>query len=262
MCSSDLELGGKSPAIIGPGARFEHAVERIVYGKQVNAGQTCIAPDYVLLPRARVDDFVALARQAMTRMYPQLDHNPHYASIVSDRQYQRLIGLRDSALAAGARVHPLSDATDDPARRLLPPQLLSNVDDSMAVMREEIFGPLLPLVPYDTLDEAIAHVRAHPHPLALYLFEQDQASIAKMLAHTHAGGVSVNDTLYHIAQHGLPFGGVGASGMGGYHGETGFRTFSHMKPVFRQARFNGTGLLNPPYGARFKRMLDLMLRRG
>ena len=257
-----LELGGKSPAIIGPGARFEHAVERIVFGKLVNAGQTCIAPDYVLLPRARLDDFVALARKEVSRMYPALTSGAQYASIISDRQYQRLVGLRDSAVAAGATVHPLSDASEDASRRLLPPQLISGVGDGMDVMREEIFGPLLPLVPYDSLDEAIAYVGAHAHPLALYLFETDGSAVERVLSHTQAGGVSVNDTLYHIAQHGLPFGGVGASGMGGYHGEAGFRTFSHMKPVFRQARLNGAGMLNPPYGDRFKRMLALLLKRG
>jgi len=257
-----LELGGKSPAIVGPGARLDHAVERIMVGKLLNAGQTCIAPDYVLLPRARMADFIALAGQAVARMYPQLQQNAQYASIVSDRQYQRLTALRDDAQTAGARVHALGEAAEDPARRLLPPQLLTEVDDGMAVMREEIFGPLLPLLPYDTLDEAIAHVAARAHPLALYLFEDDPARIDRVLARTHAGGVSVNDTLYHIAQHRLPFGGIGASGMGGYHGEAGFRTFSHFKPVFRQARWNGAGLLNPPYGKRFRRLLDLLLRRG
>ena len=257
-----LELGGKSPAIIGPGARFDHAVERIVFGKLVNAGQTCIAPDYVLLPRARIPAFIEAAGKVLAQMYPALGQNGQYASIVSDRQYQRLTGLRDDALAAGAQLHRLGEAGEDAARRLLPPQLLTGVTDDMAVMREEIFGPLLPLVPYDHLDDAIAHVRARPHPLALYLFEHDQALVDRVLARTHAGGVSVNDTLYHIAQHKLPFGGVGASGMGGYHGEAGFRTFSHLKPVFRQARLNGTGLLNPPYGARFRRMLELLLKRG
>ncbi|WEN15250.1 coniferyl aldehyde dehydrogenase [Rhodanobacter sp. AS-Z3] len=257
-----LELGGKSPAIIGPGARFDHAVERIVFGKLVNAGQTCIAPDYVLLPRARVDDFISTAGKVLAQMYPALGSSKQYASIVSDRQYQRLVELRDDARTRGAQVHRLSEAGEDPARRLLPPQLLSGVNDEMAVMREEIFGPLLPLVPYDSIDEAIAYVRAHPHPLALYLFENDRSLVDRVLTRTHAGGVSINDTLYHIAQHNLPFGGIGASGMGGYHGEAGFRTFSHVKPVFRQARFNGAGLLNPPYGARFRRMLDLLLRRG
>jgi len=257
-----LELGGKSPAIIGPGARFEHAVERILFGKLVNAGQTCVAPDYVLLPRARMAEFIDAAKRVATSMYPQPAQGTQYSSIVSDRQYQRLVALRDGAVAAGARVHVLSAAADDPAGRRLPPQLLSEVDDSMAVMQDEIFGPLLPLVPYDSMDEAIAYVAAHPHPLALYLFEQNQALIDSVLARTVAGGVSINDTLFHFAQHTLPIGGVGPSGMGGYHGEAGFRTFSHLKPVFRQARFNGVGLLNPPYGARFRRMLELLLKRG
>ncbi|MFA6229107.1 MAG: coniferyl aldehyde dehydrogenase [Rhodanobacter sp.] len=257
-----LELGGKSPAIIGPGARFEHAVERIIFGKLVNAGQTCIAPDYVLLPRAQVQEFVDTATRKVAEMYPDMQHSVQYASIVSDRQYQRLVGLRDAARAAGAKVHTLGDAVETTGSRLLPPQLISEVNDDMRVMQEEIFGPLLPLVPYDSLEQAIAYVAAHPHPLALYLFEQDRSLIDHVLGQTTAGGVSVNDTLYHIAQHNLPFGGVGASGMGGYHGEAGFHTFSHLKPVFRQARFNGVGLLNPPYGALFKRMLELMLKRG
>ena len=257
-----LELGGKSPAIVGPGARLEHAVERIMLGKLLNAGQTCIAPDYVLLPRAQLPGFIALAKRTVARLYPQLQQNPQYASIVSDRQYQRLVGLRDSAQAAGAQVHALGEANEDAARRLLPPQLISNTGDTMPVMQEEIFGPLLPLLPYDSLDEAIAYVAARPHPLALYLFEQDPGLVEKVLDRTHAGGVTINDTIYHIAQHKLPFGGVGPSGMGGYHGKAGFDTFSHAKPVFRQSRFNGAGLLNPPYGPRFKRMLALMLKRG
>ncbi len=257
-----LELGGKSPAIIGPGARFEHAVERIVFGKLVNAGQTCIAPDYVLLPRAQVDAFIATARKVAAKLYPDLSHNTQYASIATDHHYERLLALRDAAVAAGARAESLADVAPEAGRRLLPPTLLTGVRDDMRVMREEIFGPLLPLVPYDTLDEAIAYITARAHPLALYLFETDKATTDRVLAQTHAGGVSVNDTLYHIAQHHLPFGGVGASGMGGYHGEAGFRTFSHLKPVFHQARFNGAGLLNPPYGERFRRMLGLLRRRG
>ncbi|GAB2591209.1 coniferyl aldehyde dehydrogenase [Dyella jejuensis] len=257
-----LELGGKSPAIIGPGARFDHAVERIVLGKMLNAGQTCIAPDYVLLPKSSVERFRSVARDAVARLYPDLFAGTQYASIATDRHYQRLVGLRDSAVSAGARSETLCDVPDLPAQRLLAPTLLTDVRDDMPVMQEEIFGPLLPLVPYEHLDEAIDYVATHPRPLALYLFEQDRASIDHVLARTHAGGVSVNDTIYHIAQHGLPFGGIGPSGMGGYHGEAGFRTFSHLKPVFRQARFNGTGLFNPPYGKRFRQMLELLLRRG
>ncbi|WP_114241627.1 coniferyl aldehyde dehydrogenase [Dyella sp. C9] len=257
-----LELGGKSPAIVGPGARLEHAAERIVFGKLVNAGQTCIAPDYVLVPRPRMDEFIAAARAVATRLYPNLATQQQYTSIVSDRQYERLVRLRDEAVAAGASIAPLSDAQDQPGKRLLAPVMLTGVNDTMAVMQDEIFGPLLPVQPYDSLDEAIAYVAAHPQPLALYLFEQDGARIDRVLSRTHAGGVTINDTLYHIAQHNLPFGGVGPSGMGGYHGEDGFRTFSHLKPVFRQSRLNGTGLLNPPYGERFRRMLKLLMRLG
>ncbi len=257
-----LELGGKSPAIVGPGARFEHAVERIVFGKMVNAGQTCIAPDYVLLPRDRVADFIDTARRMTARMYPQLESSTQYASIISTGQYQRLAGLRDAAVEAGATLHPLATMVDDGARRRMTPTLLTGVEDGMEIMREEIFGPLLPLVPYDSLDDAIRYVAARPRPLSLYMFDEDRARIDTVLARTHSGGATVNDTLFHIAQHGLPFGGVGASGIGGYHGEAGFHTFSHSKSVFRQARFNGVGLLNPPYGDRFKQMLRLLLRRG
>jgi acyl-CoA reductase-like NAD-dependent aldehyde dehydrogenase len=257
-----LELGGKSPAIVGPGADLAQAVERILVGKLVNAGQTCIAPDYVLLPRARVEDFVAAARATMARLYPDLARNRQYASLVSERHFARMVQLREEAAAVGARVETLGAASADPARRLFPPQLLLDVPQDATVMREEIFGPLLPLVAYDTLEQAIDYVTARPHPLALYLFERDRAAIERVLQATQAGGVTLNDTLYHIAQHGLPFGGVGASGMGGYHGKAGFDTFSHVKPVFAQSRWNGAGLLRPPYGPRFRRMLELLLRHG
>ncbi len=255
-----LELGGKSPAIIGPGARFGHAVERIIYGKCVNAGQTCIAPDYVLLPRAQQAAFIAEAERVFARMYPDYARDGQYASIINARQHERLLEWRDQAVREGATAHALA-ADERPGSRMLPPTVLTDVAMDSTVMREEIFGPLLPLVPYDDLDQALAFVDAHPHPLALYLFEEDRSVQRTVLERQLAGGVSINDTLYHIAQHHLPFGGVGPSGMGAYHGEAGFRTFSKMKPVFRQARFNGVGLLNPPYGARFKRMLKLLLRR-
>ncbi|MEO7433088.1 MAG: aldehyde dehydrogenase family protein, partial [Dokdonella sp.] len=172
-----------------------------------------------------------------------------------------LSALRDDAVAAGASTHSLTDTQSDPLARIFEPTLLSNVDDAMEVMQAEIFGPLLPLLPYDSLDQALAYVNAHPHPLALYAFDDDSATIEHILRGTQAGGVSVNDTLLHIAQHDLPFGGVGSSGMGAYHGEAGFQTFSRMTPVFRQSRFSLTGLLNPPYGALFRRMVALLLGR-
>jgi coniferyl-aldehyde dehydrogenase len=255
-----LELGGKSPAIIGPGADFEHAVERIIYGKCVNAGQTCIAPDYVLLPRDREQAFIEAARKVFARLYPDFADDTSYASVITDRQHERLIATRDDAIGRGALAHPLTTATSNVVRRM-PPTLLTNVDPESRVLREEIFGPLLPLVPYDTLDAALQFIDARPHPLALYLFEHDKALQRRVLKRHLAGGVSINDTLYHFVQQNLPIGGVGDSGMGGYHGKFGFDTFSKLKPVFRQARFSGTGLLNPPYGARFRRMLKVLLRR-
>jgi coniferyl-aldehyde dehydrogenase len=253
-----LELGGKSPAIVGPGARMDHAVERIVFGKLVNAGQTCIAPDYVLVPRDQVDDFVARVAKRVEAFYPSIAQNTQYSSIVNDRHFERLGAWRDEAVAAGAKAHVLGGGE---GTRRLPPTLLTNVTGDMKVMQEEIFGPLLPIVPYDRIEDAIDFINDRPHPLSLYLFADDTRVIDDVLTRTHAGGVTINDTLFHIAQHNLPFGGVGPSGMGAYHGKTGFDTFSRLKPILRQARFNGVGLLNPPYGARFRRMLSIMLGR-
>lgn len=255
-----LELGGKSPAIIAPDARFGHAVERIMVGKLMNAGQTCIAPDYVLLPRDREQDFIDAARAVVARLYPGLASNAEYAGIASDRHHARLAALRDEAVAGGAHAHELAAVGGD--ARKFAPTVLTDVTPDMRVLREEIFGPLLPLLPYDDLDEALAHVAAREHPLALYVFAEEQASVERVLGRIQAGGVSVNDTLLHIAQHHLPFGGVGASGMGAYHGEHGFRRFSHLEPVFRQARWNAVGLLNPPYRGVFRRLLALLLGRG
>lgn len=255
-----LELGGKSPAIIAADADFDRAVTRIMAGKLYNAGQTCIAPDYVLLPADRIAEFIDKARAATSRFYPARTRERDYTTIINDRQYARLAGLVDEARAAGATVTPLADGDSDPARRLMMPAALAGVPDNIAIMREEIFGPLLPLVGYDTLDAAIAHVNARPRPLALYLFTRDEARVKQVMAQTVSGGVTINDTLVHIAQDGLPFGGVGPSGMGVYHGEDGFREFSHMKPVFTQSRVNGLGLFAPPYGRRVAMLVKFLLR--
>ncbi|MDM8354615.1 coniferyl aldehyde dehydrogenase [Pandoraea communis] len=255
-----LELGGKSPAIIGRGARWEHAVERIMLGKLVNAGQTCVAPDYVLVPREKLDAFVATAKQVAARLYPDAVNNSQYTSIVSARHFERLSGLVAEAAAQGATSYELFDTPAQASRRRLPPVVLTGVHDGMRVMREEIFGPLLPVVPYDDLDAAIAYVNERPRPLALYVFDTDNSRIDQVVDSTISGGVTINDTLLHVAEHALPFGGVGASGMGGYHGEAGFRTFSKEKPIFRQARWNGAGLLNPPYGKVFATMIRQLLR--
>jgi coniferyl-aldehyde dehydrogenase len=256
-----LELGGKSPAVVAPGYPLAHAVQRILAGKLLNAGQTCIAPDYVLLPRAEVDAFVAAAREQARRSYPQGLADRDFCSVVNARQYGRLVQGVDEAAARGARVEPLFDgaARDDAAHRLAPALVVDAPADT-AVMTEEIFGPVLPLVPYDRMEDAIAFINARPHPLALYWFDQDGSRVAQAVRELPAGGMTVNDTLLHIAQESLPFGGVGASGMGHYHGRWGFDTFSKLKPVFRQSRFNGMALFLPPYRPLMRRMLGLMKR--
>ena len=247
-----LELGGKSPAIVGRGVAVEEAAERILFGKCLNGGQTCIAPDYALVPRERIDAFVAAASATVARLYPRLATNPDYTSIIDARHHARLWGYLEEARARGARVIPINPANEDlSATRKVAPTLVIDAPDDTRLMREEIFGPLLPVIGYDELDGAIAYVNARPRPLALYVFDYERAAIDRVLERTVSGGVTVNDTILHIAQDDLPFGGVGASGMGAYHGRAGFETFSKMKPVFYQPRLNGLALLKPPYGKRF-----------
>ena len=259
-----LELGGKSPAVFDATADFASSVPRLMVGKLLNAGQTCIAPDYALVPAARLDEFIAAATATVQDLYPQVSTNPDYTSIVNARHFARLTGLLDDARSKGARIMPLGEAgarTDATPRRLVP-TLVAGVTDEMAIMREEIFGPLLPIETYSTPDDAIARINARPHPLALYWFGADRRHRERMLRQTLAGGVTVNDTLWHFAHEGLPFGGVGASGSGQYHGEHGFVTFSKAKPVYAQSRFAPTRLLYPPYGRVFERVLALLKRRN
>ena len=256
-----LELGGKSPAIVAPDYPLATAAARIAAGKLLNAGQTCIAPDYVLLPTAAREGFVQALRSYVQQHYPALRDTPDYTSIVSERQYARLKNLVDDARAKGATVVTLpGEDAHDPARRVFAPTLLLDVDDGMAVMQEEIFGPILPLLGYGAIEEAVAYVNRHAQPLALYHFDHDGARTERVLDATLAGGVSVNDAVLHIVQSKLPFGGVGPSGMGQYHGHAGFLTFSKQKSVFRQARFSSLALLRPPYGAFADRMLKFLTR--
>ncbi len=255
-----LELGGKSPALFAPDADFDLAAPRLVSGKLLNAGQTCIAPDYVLVQDDRAEALVAAIRTAADRLYPSYAANPDYTAIVSERHYRRLTALVDDARAKGATVVALNPAKEKPAaasRKLLP-TLVLGVTADMAVMREEIFGPLLPIETYETIDDAIAKINARPHPLAFYYFGREGVRSAKVLRETLAGGVTVNDTLWHFAHKHLPFGGVGASGKGAYHGEASFLAFTHRKPVFVQSRLAAAKFLYPPYGAAFDGMLALL----
>jgi coniferyl-aldehyde dehydrogenase len=261
-----LELGGKSPAILHVGCDLPRAVERIVRGKLLNAGQTCIAPDYALVPRAKVDEFLRLFREAASRFYPRILDNPDYTAIINGHHYERLERLIEDARAKGARIETvdpageLAGASGSAQLRRMAPIAITGVTDAMAVAREEIFGPLLPIVAYDTLEDAIAYVNARPRPLALYYFDDDRRRIRHVLQNTVSGGVTINDTIYHFAQEELPFGGIGASGMGSYHGRDGFNTFSHAKGVFRQSRWTPTSLLTPPYDAWFQRIVRFVIR--
>ena len=253
-----LELGGKSPVIVDPSADLAMTADRVAFGKLFNAGQTCIAPDYALVPRPMVEPFVVALRQAIARQYPTVAGNPDYTSIVDDGHFARVTALVADALAKGARAIEVGSAGGGNAR-LIAPTLLLGVADGMAVMDEEIFGPVLPILPYDGIGDAIGFVNARARPLSLYWFGTDAANRDRVLEETIAGGVTINDTMMHVVQEGLPFGGVGPSGMGHYHGEYGFRQLSKEKPVFHQSRrVAAAGLLNPPYTGLTRRVVKFL----
>jgi coniferyl-aldehyde dehydrogenase len=258
-----LELGGKSPTIVGEGFNARTAAERIVAGKFFNAGQTCIAPDYVMVPADMREVFVDACKTAVATMYPTLLENPDYTSVINERHFARLTSYIEDAMARGARIvemNPAGETLDSASgTRKLAPRLVLDPKDDMLVMQEEIFGPILPIVAYQTLDEAIDYVNDHPRPLALYFFSHDKTAIERVLNETISGGVSVNETIMHVAQDDLPFGGIGPSGMGAYHAREGFDSFTLKKPVFYQARLNTTGLLRPPYGKLIERMLKFLV---
>ena len=253
-----LELGGKSPAIVSADVPLADAAERIAFGKTMNAGQTCVAPDYVLVPQDRVEGFVAAYRAAVQRFYPKLENNPDYTAIINERQLGRLKGYIADAEAKGAQLVPLFPG--DQGRRLAH-SLVLNVSDEMKLMQEEIFGPLLPIVPYQRLDEAFAYINDRPRPLALYYFGYDRGEQQRVLHETHSGGVCLNDTLLHVAQDDMPFGGVGPSGMGHYHGHEGFLTFSKAKGVLIKQRFNAARLIYPPYGTAIQKLIQKLFIR-
>jgi coniferyl-aldehyde dehydrogenase len=256
-----LELGGKSPVIVGDGYGVAQAAQKIMYGKCLNAGQSCISPDYVLVPKDRVDAFAKECRAAFQSMYPTLADNPDYTAIVNDRHFTRLQSYLANARDRGATIIELNPASEvlDPKARKMALALILNAPGDCLVMQEEIFGPILPIVPYESLGEAIAYVNDRPRPLALYFFEHNRSRIDQVLRDTVSGGVSINDTMLHIAQSDLPFGGVGPSGMGHYHAREGFEAFTKKKPVFHQSRMNSAGLLRPPYGTRADFILQFLI---
>lgn len=255
-----LELGGKSPAIIDVSADLDEAAERIAYGKLLNAGQTCIAPDYVLVPESALQALAEKVRTQMRRMFGTDPANKDYTSIISDRHYARLEGLVADAAQRGAKILQPAKAHDPnwKAHRKFPPTLIVGATEDMAAMHEEIFGPVLPVLGTRDADEAIAFINKRDRPLALYWFGRDRDARDEVLARTVSGGVTINDCLFHFAQANQPMGGVGASGTGAYHGEWGFKTFSKLKPVFYRSKFNRLADLYPPYGGKIARLEKMM----
>jgi coniferyl-aldehyde dehydrogenase len=257
-----LELGGKSPTIVCDDFDVEEAASRILYAKLLNAGQTCLAPDYLFLPEAACERFVAAARRIVPQRYPDTK-DPSYTSIIDEKSYRRLRTTLEDAAAKGANVIPLvPGAAFDDGLRKVPPHLVLDATDEMTIMREEIFGPLLPVKTYRDLDEVIAYVNGKDRPLGFYVFTNDAKREEKLLEATLSGGVTINNCMLHVAQHDLPFGGIGASGMGQYHGREGFVEFSKLRPVFTHPRFSLLHLFYPPYRPRHRRLLDVLLRWG
>ena len=256
-----LELGGKSPAIVAKDFPLKTAAERILWGKTLNAGQVCLAVDHVYLPRGSESAFVEHCRRLFAKRYPDINGSD-FTAIIDQRAYDRLTRTLEDARAKGAALVNLAEGqTPDVSRRKFAPHLVLHTTPDMDVMRREIFGPILPIIPYDEPQQAIDAINAGDRPLALYPFTNDAATRELILARTRSGGVSVNDAIQHAAQHDLPFGGVGGSGMGAYHGREGFETFSMMRPVFEPARISATQMfLQPPYGAVARRIVDTMIR--
>ncbi|MDO5686201.1 MAG: coniferyl aldehyde dehydrogenase [Neisseria sp.] len=255
-----LELGGKSPCVVLDDADLAQTAARIMAGKLLNAGQTCIAPDYALLPQAHLPEFIEHARAWVQKHYPQLRSGADFTRIINERQYARLRAWLDEAAELGASIISLGDDVADAAGRFLPPTLVTGLPAQAKLLNEEIFGPILPVVTYRDEAEALAFIRERERPLALYGFSSDAKRLDDLLHNTVSGGASLNETIYHVAQENLPFGGIGASGMGAYHGKAGFDTFTHYKSVFIQSKLNGTGLLAPPYGKLFQLMMKVLLR--
>lgn len=259
LCPVTLELGGKAPAIVCDDYPLQTAVERIMFVKLLNAGQICTTVDHAWLPAGKVDEFVRLARTIAVKRYPRLD-SPDYTAIIDQRAFERLLHALQDAKERGARVLPLLDGPAfDAAARKIAPHIVLDAPFDCLLMQREIFGPILPLCSYTSLAQVIDFINAGPRPLALYLFSHDATQVQKIIDRVMSGGVSVNDALFHVGQHDLPFGGVGDSGMGHYHGREGFEAFSKMRPVFYQARFSTLKFLWPPYGKLAERVLAFLI---
>ena len=258
-----LELGGKSPVVVSHSADLAETASKVMNGKLLNAGQICLAPDYVLVPSDRRDEFVQELRTAVESMYPTMADNPDYTAVVNERHYRRLAGYVEAARERGEQVVELKpDGETLPsadAFRMAPTLILEPGDESPA-MTDEIFGPVLPIKTYDSVDEVIDYINHRPRPLAIYYFGKDDREQERLLSRTLSGGVTLNDVIMHVSMEDLPFGGVGPSGMGAYHGRDGFRTFSHARAVFKQARIDVGKMLRPPYGSKLRGLLKQQIK--
>jgi coniferyl-aldehyde dehydrogenase len=255
-----LELGGKSPVIVSPDYPTRKAARAIAFGKFVNAGQTCIAPDYVIAPASGAMELAEAILAEAKRLYPRIADNPDYTSIISDRHYRRLSNAIEEARGAGARILTIAEDTASNSRKI-PPTIVVDPPRESLLMREEIFGPVLPIVSSDSLDDALRIINDKDRPLALYVLTNSGTNYRKILGRTISGGVTLNGTILHVAQNDLPFGGVGPSGMGAYHGHDGFKRFSHARAIHKVGFMNGFERLAPPYGKLQKMAVDFLLGR-
>ncbi|NBC20932.1 MAG: aldehyde dehydrogenase family protein [Alphaproteobacteria bacterium] len=260
-----LELGGKSPVVLGRSADLDKAAARIMAGKTLNAGQICLAPDYAFVPRDKTGDFVGATTKAVETMFPDgLKDNDDYTSIVNQRHYDRIMGYIEDARAKGAEVveiNPKGEHFDQQPHHKIPPHIVIDPSDDMTVMQDEIFGPVLPVKSYGETAEAVEYINAHERPLGLYYFGEDKGEKDSVLDSTTSGGVTVNDVLFHVGQEDLPFGGIGPSGMGAYHGLDGFREFSHAKAVYTQTGSEILAMMRPPYGEKFRKQIAGRIKR-
>jgi coniferyl-aldehyde dehydrogenase len=258
-----LELGGKSPLILDAEMDIKTAVTRFILGKTMNAGQTCVAPDYIFCPDNRIEELTDEVQRRFSEMYPDFVDNQDWTNILDDRQYARIKGLLDDAVTKGATALPMAeiDAETQKSQRKLPLTLITGLTDDMEIMDEEIFGPLLPILPYTNIDEVIAYIQSKPRPLALYINSWDKDFQNNILERTHSGGVCINEATFHVAQEDLPFGGSGNSGMGKTHGPEGFRTFSNQKAVYSKGKIDLSEVLFPPFGSRIHKLLAKLLIR-
>ncbi len=257
-----LELGGKSPTIVCDDYDIETAADRILYAKYVNAGQTCLAPDYVMVPEGKREQFVEAAKRIVAKRYPDINDRS-YTSVIDEKSYRRLRATLEDAERKGAKaVNLVANAECNDSLRKIPPTIVLDTTDEMTIMQEEIFGPLLPVCTYKNLDEVIKYVNSKDRPLGFYFFTNDKPTEEKLLFSTISGGVTINNCVLHIAQHDLPFGGVGASGIGHYHGYEGFVELSKMRPVFKNPKISGLKLFYPPYKKFHTRLFNLLLKYG